>query len=382
MDKIIQAIFSLLLLSFMSTDMSQTQKFKPVEGTDLKARWEHALKDAPASHPQSLFLVGYSFDVRHGVNVEITPEPGIETQNLGLFFLYDPKANSIKKFEVLNLDRQRDYQYPVYWLGQADTNESLGFIKGVVAAKIGSSLSPRLVEVISMHEGPQADALLEEIAQHSAEKSEKEMAVYWLRERATARQPFKDMAGDVSALSEIVRNDQESLAVRRRAALALGMGADPAGLRALATLYREAKDSAVKKLILGGAQNKVNDTSVALFLEVAATESDPQLRQQAADWLAEKTGNRIAWNMEPGLRLFANDEISEAEDANLKEISRRPQEEALSLLIKTAETHPKIGVRKAAVARLGRIGGKRALEFFRKVLSEELKAAPVSAGLN
>ena len=112
--KILLVVFVFLFTSF---DMSQKQKLKPIKGSDLKTRWDAALQDGRSNHPGSLFWVGYSFNVRHGVGIEITPEPGIENQNLGLFFLYDPAANSVKTFDVYNMDREHDYDYPAYWLG-------------------------------------------------------------------------------------------------------------------------------------------------------------------------------------------------------------------------------------------------------------------------
>lgn len=375
--KILLFVFVFLLASF---EMNQKHKLKPIEGSDLKTRWESALQDGRSSHPGSLFWVGYSFNVRHGVGIEITPEPGIENQNLGLFFLYDPAVNSVKTFDIYNMDRDHDYGYPAYWLGRAENNASLDFLKAMVVAKAGDSMSVRLIEAISMHESQQADVVLEQMAHQLSGNRERKMATYWLKERATARQPFADLPGNVPALTEVLRNDRESLAVRRRAALALGMCADPAGLRALATFYPTAGDREVRKLILGGAVNKVNETSVALFLDVAAGETDRQLRQQAYDWLAEKTGKRIAWDLEPGIKIFPNDEISSEESANLEEIRRRTPDEATALLITVAETHSKIGVRKAAVVQLGQIGGQRALEFFRKVLSKDAQGIPVSAG--
>ena len=158
------------------------------------------------------------------------------------------------------------------------------------------------------------------------------------------------------------------------------MCADPAGLRALATYYPTAGDREVRELILGGAVNKVNETSVALFLEVAASETDRQLKQQAYDWLTEKTGKRIAWDLDPGIKLFPNDEISSEESANLEEIRHKTPDEAAALLITVAETHSRIAVRKAAVVQLGQVGGQRALEFFRKVLAKDAKGIPVFAG--
>lgn len=328
-------------------------------------------KDARSNHPHSLVWLGYSFGVRHGVSVEIGPDPGTENQNLGLFFLYNPEVNSVKEFAVYNMDRKREYRYPAYWLGKAENNASLDFLRDLVIAKTGDAMVPYLIEAISMHDGQQADAVLKQM-------EDRPMATYWLRERATACPSSKDLPGNVPALTEILRNERESLRVRESAAQALGVCADPAGVDALAAFYNLSSDRRLRKLALDGAVHKVNHTSVALFLEVAANETDPQLRQEAFDWLAEKTGRRIAWNVEPGLRLFANDQLSEEENANLMKSIRGTPDEAVSLLVKIAETDPKIRVRKAAVAQLGKIGGERVLAFFQKVMSQDVKVLTVA----
>src|SRR5829696_353035 len=105
MNMITKILLFVFVFLFASFNMNQKQKLKPIEGSDLKTRWETVLKAGRSSHPGSLFWVGYSFHVRHGVGIEITPEPGIENQNLGLFFLYDPAVNSVKTFDVYNMDR-------------------------------------------------------------------------------------------------------------------------------------------------------------------------------------------------------------------------------------------------------------------------------------
>jgi len=356
--------------------MKQQQKVKTIEGADLQAKWSAALKDAQSNHPQSPVWVGYSFKARYGVGVEIVLEPVHENKNLGLFFLYNPKTDSIRKFDILNMDREQEFQYPAYWLGQAETNEYLNFLRLLVVAKNGEPMTPRLVEAISMLDDPQADVTLKTLEQQFRGKAEGTMSTYWLRERREARQPVKGPADNVAALTEILRNDQERLSVRGKAAQALGVCGDPAGLSALASYYPAAPNRAVKKIILDGAANKVNQTSVKLYLDVAAADTDPDLRQEAFSWLAQKTAKRIAWDLKPGINLFTRDKISDAENAYLRKISRGKN--ASEMLIEVAETHPNIAVRKAAVARLGKLREAEALEFFRKVLSHDAKALPIS----
>ncbi len=359
--------------------MKQEQKVKTIEGADLQTKWSAALKDAHSNYPQSLVWVGYSFKVRHGVGVEIVLEPGHENQNLGLFFLYNPKTDSIRKFDILNMDREHDFQYPAYWLGNADSNDNLNFLRLMVVAKNGDPMTPHLIEAIAMQDDPQAEVILKTLEKEFRGKVEGTMSTYWLRERLTARQPVRGLADNVAGLAETLRNDQQSLVVRGRAAHALGVCSDPEGLKALAAYYPAAPNRAVKKMILDGAANKVNQTSVRLYLDVAGSDTDPYLRTAAFSWLAEKAAKRIAWDIKPGIGLHRDDHISDDENAFLRKVSRGAN--ASEMLLEVAETHPNIAVRKAAVARLGKLGGARTLEFLRKVLSTDAKAIPASAAV-
>lgn len=378
MNAIVQLLL-IFVLFWQGSNMKQNPKVKTIEGADLQTKWSAALKDAQSNYPQSLIWVGYSFKVRHGVGVEIVLEPGHENQNLGLFFLYNPKTDSIQKFDILNMDREHDFKYPTYWLGPTESNANLNFLRLMVVAKSGDPMTPHLIEAIAMQDDPQAEVTLKTLEQEFRGKIEGTMSTYWLRERVTARQPVKGLADNVAGLTETLRNDEKSLAVRGRAAHALGVCADPEGLKALASFYPAAPNRALKKMILDGAANKVNQTSVKLYLDVAGTDTDPYLRHEAFNWLAQKTAKRIAWDLKPGIKLFTRDEISDDEHAYIRKISRG--DNAREMLIEVAETHQNVAVRKAAVAQLGKLRGAISLEFFRKVLSEDAKAIPASAAV-
>jgi HEAT repeat protein len=52
-------------------------------------------------------------------------------------------------------------------------------------------------------------------------------------------------------------------------------------------------------------------------------------------------------------------------------IGRRPKDEAVPILIRTARNHPKMPVRKVAIQMLGQTGDERAVAFFRELLSKD-----------
>ncbi len=50
-------------------------------------------------------------------------------------------------------------------------------------------------------------------------------------------------------------------------------------------------------------------------------------------------------------------------------IGRRPKDEAVPILIRTARNHPSVEVRKLAVQMLGHTGDERAISFFKELLA-------------
>src|SRR5215216_3375143 len=137
----------------------QTARFTPVEGADLKSRLAAAIKQARSSSKQSRFWTAYAFDVRPGVGVDIlivgsggsrvdiggvvhSSSNQYETRNVGVFLLHETDGSQIARTEVYNLERPRDYSgYPVYWLGRATNDESLSFLKNLIATTRSSDVA-------------------------------------------------------------------------------------------------------------------------------------------------------------------------------------------------------------------------------------------------
>jgi hypothetical protein len=368
-------IFLSLLFSVQNA-MTPDKRFKSVEGPSLGARLETAFRLAQSDGPGQPFWVGYGFKVRHGVAVDLMHEPGTEQQDLGLFARYSPDAREVTSFEVYSLGRTHTFDRQVYWLGQSPNDESLAYLRGLLQSKRGTGMYSRLVEAVSMHEGPEATALLEETAKSDA-KSERALAAYWLRERESAERPFDDMPGEVDALVRILRDAGETSARRARAAQALGIMADPRGVRELAKYYPEADSPELRHRILGGAANKVNADSVALYADAAARETDPRLKREAISWLGEKAGNLLALAHEGGEKT--SPEEIERERRRLAELNRGPWGQAVPALIDVARTHPSEEVRREAISYLNRADDPRVVAFYKEVLAGGA-AEPLAAG--
>src|SRR6185436_9448865 len=127
-------LFLVLVFAGSASSRAQREGFIPVEGTNLKSKLDLAVRQGRTK--QTRFWTAYSFDVRPGVAVDVEFNDGhgnttvysgtsisvgsnMETRNLGVFALHEPTDGSIRRVEVFNLDRRREYSgYPVYWLGR------------------------------------------------------------------------------------------------------------------------------------------------------------------------------------------------------------------------------------------------------------------------
>jgi len=175
------------------------QSFTTVAGADLKARLDAAQRQAGG---KGQYWSAYAFDVRPGVAVDPTIHEfhgsmntvgetsvfigttasgiTVETRNLAVFLLRD-NSNQITRMEVYNLERKREYSgYPVFWLGRANNEESLNYLRSLTAAAPLSLLSERAVLAISLHDDRGVAALLKDFIRNSPNERVRSSSVYWL----------------------------------------------------------------------------------------------------------------------------------------------------------------------------------------------------------
>ena len=241
------------------------QGFTSVEGADLMSRLDAARTRA---RPQTPYWSAYAFDVRPGVAVDPaihefhgsmntigdtsvfvgTTASGVtvETRNLAVFLLRDPGRNQITRMEVYNLERKREYSgYPVYWLGRANNEESLSYLRALAAAAPLDMLSERSVLAIALHDDVHVAGMLKSFVTTSQNQRIRSSSVYWLGQ----------IDGEQAFLSDIVRNEAEDMKLRRQAAHAIGESKDRGALNALQGLYETVKEPELRRSIIQAAGN-------------------------------------------------------------------------------------------------------------------------------
>ena len=175
------------------------QSFTSVEGADLMAKLDAAQTKAKAR--QTPYWSAYTFDVRPGVAIDPairdfngsintmgettvfigTTSTGltVETRNLAIFLLRDPASNQITRMEVYNLERKREYSsYPVYWMGRANNEESLNYLRALAAASPLDMLGERAVLGISLHDDARVGGMLKNFVTSSPNQQVRSSSVY------------------------------------------------------------------------------------------------------------------------------------------------------------------------------------------------------------
>ena len=180
-----------------------------------------------------------------------------------------------------------------------------------------------------------------------------------------------------SLLADLLRNERESVKVRKESAFALGISKDPGAMAILESAYGVTTSREVKNQIIFAASinnqdedsaRSSNDQGINFLIKVAEHDQDRELRKQALFWLGQKAGKRSLEVL--GNVIEKSDDDTEVQKQAVFAISQRPRDEAVPLLIKIARTHRKAEVRKQAIFWLGQTGDERALEFFKEILSK------------
>jgi HEAT repeat protein len=360
----LSSIIAALAVMMATSATAQREGFINVDGPNLAARIDAATRQ---NANRSRYWIAYAFDARPGLCIDNDWNGGLvsrddrtpcETPNVGVFALREPGTNSIIRMEVYNLDRRRQYGgYAVYWLGRANNDESLDFLKSLAAQDQEKRVAEHSVMAIAFHDDARVSSILEDFIRASSNQNTRKTAVFWLGQTP----------GHHPLLGELVRNEQEDTQVRKQAAFAIGVSRDQRAMSQLESLYAAVNSREVKKQIIFAASiNREENAGVDFLIRAAETDQDRELRKQALFWLGQKAGKRALEAL--GKTAESDDADTQVQKQAVFAISQRPKDEAVPLLIKIARTHSKPQVRRQAIFWLGQTGDERALEFFKEIL--------------
>ena len=341
------------------------QSFTAVEGADLMTRLDAA--QTRARSKQTPYWSAYTFDVRPGVAVDPairdfhgsintmgdttvfvgTTDAGVtvETRSLAIFLLRDPASNQITRMEVYNLERKREYSgYPVYWLGRANNEESLNYLRAIAAAAPLDMLSERAVLGIALHDDSRVGGMLKNFVTTSPNQRIRSSSVYWLGQ----------VGGEQTFLATLVRNDNEYKELRRSAAHSIGQSRDRGTIPTLQGLYESVKDAEIRRSVISAAGNAVDEQpAYAFLLGVGKNDADWESRRTAVRKLGRFQRDDAAEELMKIYSADANIEVKRAALRSLAE-TKNPRGQARLLEIARSESNPEL--RKTAIRVLSERG--------------------------
>ncbi len=334
------------------------QTFTTIEGPNLLARLEAAGQRARSG--KTPYWSAYAFDVRPAVAVDPaihefhgsmntigdtavfvgTTASGmtVETRNLAVFLLREPASNQITRMEIYNLERKREYAgYPVYWLGRANNEESLNYLRALAEAAPMNILGERAVLGISLHDDPRVASLLKNFIRTSQNQRIRSSSVYWLGQ----------VGGEQEFLADLVRNEAEGKKVRRQAAHAIGESRDRNALGTLQSLYDAVKEVEIRRAIVNAAgNNQEQDAALAFLLKIARTDPERRVRRSAVHQLGEFDRPSIVDEL---MKIYSSDAEMEVRRAVLHALGESKSSGAQARLLELARKESNADLRRRAI---------------------------------
>jgi HEAT repeat protein len=375
------------LFSYGSDDLktqstsTTVQSFTAVDGADLMTKLDAA--QARGRTKQTPYWSAYTFDVRPGVAIDPevrefrgnmntigdttvfvgTDASGmtVETRSLAIFLLRDPAANQITRMEIYNLERKREYSgYPVYWLGHANNEESLNYLRALAAATPLDILSERAVLGIALHDDARVGGMLKNFVVSSPNQRVRSSAIYWLGQ----------VGGEQAFLASLVRNTSEDVKIRRSAAHAIGESHDPGTMATIKSLYEEVKDPEVRRSMIAAAGNSDEaQPAFAFLLSVAKNDADWEARRTAVRQLGHFQRDDATDEL---MKIYASDANVEIKKSALRSLGEAKNARAQARLLEVARTDTNADLRKQAIRVLGERGEAAVDDLLRLFDSEQV----------
>lgn len=244
--------------------------FINVDGGNLSDRIERAFRQFKSSNQGDSVWLAYHFPAREGSYIgpfagTIYYDDGIKLERkddpsqAAIFLLTDASGSSPKITRVKTLSLKEDFVFEdrqVYWLGNADTNQSLNQLTNLMRSDSESKeLTRGAMRAISCHDNPRAVTILKDYAKQESNVDLQRSAVSYLSRIKTG----------------------ESVDV-------------------LISLYDEAQTDLLKEEIITGLSRSKDRKAADKLLKIAQGDSNPKMRQRAIRKLSTANSSAIYIN--------------------------------------------------------------------------------------
>ncbi|MBP6824546.1 MAG: HEAT repeat domain-containing protein [Acidobacteria bacterium] len=233
-------------------------EFVNIEGGNLTDRIERAFRQFKSSGQGDSLWIAYHFPAREGSYIgpfagTIYYDDGIrlerkdDTSQAAVFLMTDASGSSANVKRVKTISLKEDFVFEdrmVYWLGNADANQSLAYLSSLARQgkedKESKELARGAMRAIGSHDSSRAVSLLKEFA---TQESNQEL--------------------QRSAVSNLARFKT------------------PEGVEVLISLFDSVKDETVKDEIIAGLSRSSERRAADKLLNIAQNDPSPKMRQRA-----------------------------------------------------------------------------------------------------
>jgi len=230
----------------------------------------------------------------------------------GVIFLHNAADGEIIDTSHIDLEETFTVEdYPLYWFGEADNEESFNFLTEEFE-KSENSIQHEFIFLIGSHVHSQAVEFLHKVALGMYPSKTREQAIFWLgsnkydksleylkdiyKKEDTSKMREKVifslyLIGDDAAVKELIhiaKND-ESSKVRKQSIFWLGQKASEESVKALKAVVDDTnEETKVKESAVFAISQLPKDRSVPMLINIARSNDNPKVRENAIFWLGQK----------------------------------------------------------------------------------------------
>ncbi|MCG8606808.1 HEAT repeat domain-containing protein [bacterium] len=313
-------------------------------------------------------------------------------ENWGVFYLFDSKTLELEKVKVYHFRQRRLFDdYPVAWLGDVENRESFNFLAGLVEGEHHTAdvVKPAIF-VLSTHDHPEAVPFLKHVAGGRDLFEIRKTAAFWLGQipQDNSFDALKDLFDAerkremkeklvfsisqhqsdrrVRLLERIARKD-EDVEIQKKAVFWLGQIDGDDSLDILRDLLNSTRRNDLKEKIVFSISQHGGRDAPNILIDVARNDPSLDVRKKAIFWLGQMAGRKTLQALG---EIVEREEETELKTKAVFAISQHHHKElAVEMLMDIAQSHPHPEVRKKAMFWLGQTGDRRAIDFFKKVLT-------------
>ncbi|MGI9628335.1 MAG: HEAT repeat domain-containing protein, partial [Longimicrobiales bacterium] len=217
------------------------------------------------------------------------PDPSSEVREAAVFALsqtQDPRAEDALERILTTSDDHEVQEQALFALSQRSSERSRRVLRDYAASDaVDPDLRETAIFWVGQGEGAESFDFLNQIFQSTQDEDVKESVVFAMTQTNDPRLP--------AWLLTVIRDSAEDMEARKNALFWYGQTGDEVDVAELLGLYQEVGDTELKEAVLFGLSQRISDdAALEALIEIARTEEDAEVVENALFWLGQSDDPR------------------------------------------------------------------------------------------